>query len=227
MTLEATENNNITGGRLNAYTGNPDRWWIANVTYHQALMDTPEGGAQCAAEGRSHPGHRPASGLRRLWGSLAGRVDNYGVHGDARAVKTAGWDGNLRWSADFGGLLAGLSYDGHGEYLLDHANFTGAAPTPYVPLSVRNMETHAVTASLSSALWSDAVWFDLYGGYVTDRYANDGALYGASLRFHPMSGIDLALGVRHSTVSLLQGETGARDHRAALTFTLGLQRRAA
>jgi hypothetical protein len=217
--LEAMQQNNITGGRIKLYTGDPDGWWQANVTYHQADMDTPE-----AVLNRGDKDEVVlATGQRLgwgLWASLAGRMDNYGVHADSRAVRTAGWDGNLRWSTDLGGLLAGLSYDGHGEYVWDHASFTGDAPSPYIPLSIRNMETHAVTASLSSLVWGDVLWFDLYGGYVTDRYASDGALYGLGLRYHPEEGVDLALGVRHSAVSFTQGETGA-ETSAGLSFTLG------
>ena len=110
--------------------------------------------------------------------------------------------------------------DGHGEYIWNNANFIGAAPTPFIPLSIRNMETHSVTASLSSLLWGDTLWFDIYGGYITDRYASDGGIYGAALRYHPDAGVDLALGVRHSNVSLTQGQIGA-ETTAGITFTLG------
>ena len=82
----------------------------------------------------------------------------------------------------------------------NNASFTGAAPTPYVPLSLRNMETHAVTGSLSSLLWGDTLWLDLYGGYINDRYASDGGIYGGALRYRPAPGVDIALGARHSNV---------------------------
>lgn len=217
--LEALQQNNITGGRFKLYTGDPDGWWLANVTYHQADMDTPEAVLNRGDKDEVLLGTGQRIGYG-LWGSLAGRIDNYGVHTASKTVETAGWDGNLRWATDLGGVLAGLSYDGHGEYIWDDVNFTGSAPSPFIPLSIRNMETHAITASLSSLLWGDTLWFDLYGGYVKDRYASDGALYGLGLRYHPTDGVDLALGARHSTVSLMQGETGA-ETSAGLTFTLG------
>jgi len=155
-----------------------------------------------------------------FWGSVAGHGDNYGVHGDSSVAKTAGWDADLRWSADLGPVLAGLAYDGRGDYLMNHITLAGTAPTPYVPLSLRNMEVHKVTGSLSSLLWGDTLWLDLYGGYVNDRYASDGAIYGGAIRYRPAPGVDIALGARHSTVSLQQGETGAQTS-AGLTFTLG------
>ena len=219
ISLEALQYNNLTGARAKIYTGDPDSWWLANVTYHQALMDTPEEilNRGLKDEALLATGQHIGYGI---WASLAGRMDGYGVSGQAHAVKTAGWDGNLRWSADFGGLLAGLSYDGHGEYLWDHANYTGAAPTPYIPLSIRNTETHAVTASLSSLLWGDTLWLDLYGGYVTDRYASNGGVYGLGLRWHPEPGVDIALGARHSSVSFQQGEIGP-ETTAGINFTLG------
>ena len=219
ISLEATQYNNVTGARLKAYSGDPDSWWIANITYHQALTDTPEELLNQGMKDEAVLGTAQHLDYG-LWASLAGKVDNYGLHGNAHAVKTAGWDGNLHWGYDFGGWLTGLAYDGHGEYIWDHANYNGAAPTPYIPLSIRNTETHAVTASLSSLVWGDTLWFDLYGGYVKDRYASDGAVYGAGLRWQPAAGVDLALGARHSTVSFLQGEKGA-ETTAGITFTLG------
>ena len=117
-------------------------------------------------------------------------------------------------------MLAGFAYDGHGDYLTDSTNFTGAAPSPFVPLGLRNMETHAITGSLSSLIWGDTFWMDLYGGYITDRYASDGGIYGAEFRYRPAPGLDIALGARHSNVSTMQGELGG-ETRAGLTFTLG------
>jgi hypothetical protein len=52
----------------------------------------------------------------------------------------------------------------------------GAAPTPYVPLSIRNIETHALIASPSSIILGDAPWFKLYSGNAYDRYASDVSL---------------------------------------------------
>jgi hypothetical protein len=218
-TLEALEGNNITGVKFTGYRGDPDSFWQVALTYHQPDMDTPETIANRASRDQLVFGTGQHLGYG-IWASLAAQGDNYGVLGNASVAKTAGWNGSLRWSADLGPLLAGIAYDGHGEYLVDNASFTGAAPTPYVPLSLRNMETHAVTGSLSSLLWGDTLWLDLYGGYINDRYASDGALYGGALRYRPAPGVDIALGARHSNVSLVQGETGAQTS-AGLTFTLG------
>jgi hypothetical protein len=82
------------------------------------------------------------------------------------------------------------------------------------------METHAVTGSLSSLLWGDELWVDLYGGWIADRYGSDGGLYGAEIRYRPAPGVDIGLGARHSNVSTVQGELGG-ETRAGLTFTLG------
>jgi hypothetical protein len=84
------------------------------------------------------------------------------------------------------------------------------------------METHAITGSLSSLLWGDTLWLDLYGGYVNDRYASDGGIYGGAIRYRPAPGVDIALGARHSNVSLIEGETGA-ETSAGLSFTLGFE----
>ena len=124
-------------------------------------------------------------------------------------MQTAAWDANLRWDAELvQGLFAGISYDGQGEYRLKYDSLTGTLPSPYVPLSIRNMEDHAATASLSASLW-DKVWLDAFGGYVYDRYAKSGGgLYGASIRVTPAPGFEIELGARHSNISLLQGELG-------------------
>ena len=218
-TLEALEGNNITGAKFTGYTGDPDSFWQMALIYHQPDMDTPESIAGRAFKDEVVLGTGQHLGYG-FWASIAGHGDNYGIHGNASVAKMAGWDGSLRWTTDLGPLLAGLAYDGHGDYLVNNTSFTGAAPTPYIPLSLRNMETHAVTGSLSSLLWGDTLWLDLYGGYIDDRYASDGALYGGAIRYRPAPGVDIALGARHSNVSLLQGETGA-ETSAGLTFTLG------
>jgi hypothetical protein len=218
-TLEALEGNNITGAKFTGYQGSPDSFWQMALVYHQPDMETPATIASRAFKDDVVLGTGQHLGYG-IWASLAGHGDNYGVHGNASVGKTAGWDGSLRWSTDLGPVLAGIAYDGHGDYLMDKTTFNGAAPTPYVPLSLRSMETHAVTGSLSSLLWGDTLWLDLYGGYVNDRYASDGGIYGAAIRYRPAPGVDLALGARHSNVSLQQGETGA-ETSAGLTFSLG------
>jgi hypothetical protein len=219
VTLEALEGNNITGGRLGLYTGGPDSFWNVVLDYNKPNLDTP---AAIWSRGDKDEavvamGQRLGYGL---WASLAGHATQYGVHGDAGAVLTAGWDGNLRWSTDLGGIMAGISYDGHGEYIVRNDSFTGAAPTPYVPLGIRDRETHAVTASLSSLLWGDTLWFDLFGGYIDDRYAGDGGIEGISIHYTPQPGVDLALGMRHTDVSLVQGEEGG-EISGGLNLTLG------
>ena len=119
-----------------------------------------------------------------------------------------------------GGLSAGLSYDGQGEYRLDYT-LTGAVPSPFLPLSIRKMETQALTTSLSSgALW-DGLWFDVYGGYVYDRHAKTGGgLYGFSIRYSTVPGLDFELGARRSNVSRTQGLT-CGETSAGLSMTLG------
>ena len=97
----------------------------------------------------------------------------------------------------------------------------GAAPTPYVPLGIRNIENHAVTATLSSSMLGGELWFTAYGGYINDRYSNDGLLAGLELHYMPAPGVDLALGVRHSNVSWVQGQTG-KQTTAGLNLTLGM-----
>ena len=129
------------------------------------------------------------------------------MHGDADVARTAGWDGNVRWNTPiWGGLLAGISFDGHGEYLTTNDTRAGQAPTPFVPLAIRNMENHAVTLNLSSDL-GNGFWFAAYAGYVVDRFASDG--------------LDLALGVRQSAVSYTQGERG-NQLTAGLNLTVGM-----
>ena len=219
VTLEALEGNDITGVKFTGYDGDPSGFWQLDAAWHQPDTDTPEDIAF-----RAFTDHVELGGTRQLgwgfWGSLSGHGDNYGVHGHSSIGKTAGWAASLRWSDELGPVLAGLAYDGHGDYLADNSTFTGAAPSPFVPLSLRNMETHAITGSLSSLLWGDTLWMDLYGGYITDRYASDGGIYGAEIRYRPAPGVDIALGARRSNVSTMQGELGG-ETRAGLTFSLG------
>ena len=117
---------------------------------------------------------------------------------------------SLRWDMPiWDGLLAGISYDGHGEYVTNNDTRAGAVPTPFVPLGIRNMENHAVALNLSGFL-ADGFWFAGYAGWVVDRYASNGLLAGLDLHYMPAPGVDLALGVRQSAVSYTQGERGSQ-----------------
>ncbi len=217
LTLEGLMGNGTVGARLGGYSGTPDGFFSASLVYHKPLLETAEA---ILGKGRKDEisvaiANRLAWGL---WGSLEGRYTNYGTSALKNAVQTAGWDGNLRWDYDLGFMSAGLSYDGRGEYRLAYTSQAGAAPTPYVPLSIRNMEVHSATASLSTQL--DGLWFNLYGGYAYDRYASSGGLYGLSVRYTPVPGLDLELGARRSNVSLTQGMVGG-ETSAGLSMTLG------
>jgi hypothetical protein len=218
LTLEGLIAPGITGARLGGFSGTPDGFFSASLVYHQPLLQTAE---QLLNKGRKDEvsvaiANRLAWGM---WGSLEARYTNYGTSAFKNAVQTAGWDANLRWDYDMGGILAGLSYDGLGEYRLDYTAQAGTIPTPYVPLSIRNMEVHSATASLSTQMF-DGFWFNLYGGYAYDRYASSGGLYGLSVRYSPVPGLDVEMGARRSNVSLTQGMVGG-ETSAGLSMTLG------
>jgi hypothetical protein len=220
LTLQGLVGNGTTGARLTGYSGTPDGFFSTSLAYHQPLLNTAEAVLNKGRKDEIEIATAARLGWG-LWGSLEGRYTNYGTATLKDAVQTAGWDGNLRWDYDLGGIALGLGYDGHGEYRIKYTTATGTVPSPYVPLSIRNMETHATTMALSSAgLW-DGVWFDLYGGYVYDRYAKTGGgLYGISVRYTPVPGLDLELGARRSNVSMTQGMTGG-ETSAGLSMTLG------
>lgn len=219
LRLEASQGNDVTGGKVGLYSGSPQSFGYVTIDYHTPYLDTPT-----AVNNRADTDKVTAAYTQQLgwgmWGSLAGHYARYGVHGDADVARTAGWDGNLRWDADiWDGLLAGISYDGHGEYMIGNDTRAGTAPTPYVPLGIRNMENHAITANFSSRFFEN-FWFSSYAGYVIDRYAADGLLAGLDFHYTPAPGVDLALGVRQSAVSYTQGERG-RQTTAGLNLTLG------
>jgi hypothetical protein len=219
LRLEATQGNDVTGGRFTLYAGAPAAFGYLKVAYRAPDLDTPTAIATRADKDMVTAGYTQLLGYG-FAGSLSGDYTRYGVHGDADVARTAGWNANLRWQTDiWAGLLAGISYDGHGEYRLSNDTRAGAAPTPFVPLGIRDMENHAVTATLSSAFGGD-FWFSAYAGYVVDRYAADGLLAGLDLHYMPAPGVDIALGVRQSAVSYTQGETG-RQTTAGLNMTLG------
>jgi hypothetical protein len=220
LKLEASQGNDITGGKLSLYSGAANGFGFIDVRYHAPYLDTPTAVNNRADTDSATVGYTQMF-EPGLWGSLAGHYTRYGVHGDADVGRTAGWDGNLRWNTGlWGGLLAGFSYDGHGEYLTANDSRSGAAPTPFVPLGLRNIENHAVTLNLSSDVWN-GFWFAAYAGWVKDRYASDGLLAGLDLHYTPAAGMDLALGVRQSAVSFVQGERG-RQLTAGLNLTVGM-----
>ncbi|MDB5740551.1 MAG: hypothetical protein JWP16_1591 [Alphaproteobacteria bacterium] len=219
LRLEATQGNDVTGGRFTLYAGTPVSFGYLKVAYHAVDLDTPSAIAYRADKDTVTAGYSQlfAYGFAA---SLSGDYVRYGVHGDADVARTAGWNANLRWQTDIGaGVLAGISYDGHGEYRMSNDTRAGAAPTPFVPLGIRDMENHAITATLSSD-FGGGFWFSAYAGYVVDRYAADGLLAGMDLHYMPAPGVDIALGVRQSAASYTQGETGNQT-TAGLNLTLG------
>ncbi len=219
LRLQAALGNDVTGAKLNLYSGAPNAFAYLSIAYHNPYLDTPTAVAYRADKDDVTLGYSQLLAFG-FAGSLAGHYSQYGVHADSNVARTAGWDGNLRWQTDvYGGLLAGLSYDGHGEYRTDFDTRTGTGGS-FVPLGIRNIENHAVTATLSSMFFG-GLWFDAYAGYVTDRYASDGLLAGMDLHYTPAPGVDLALGIRHSAASYTQGETG-RQTTAGVNLNLGL-----
>jgi hypothetical protein len=220
LKLQGLMGNDVAGGKISLYSGTPNGFVFVDANYHQPYVATPTAVNYRADTDNATIGYTQLL-VPGVWGSLAGHYTRYGVHGDADVARTAGWDANLRWDLPiWAGLLAGVSYDGHGEYVTDNDSRAGAAPTPFVPLGIRNMENHAVTVNLSGFL-ADGFWFAGYAGWVVDRYAADGLLAGLDLHYTPAPGVDLALGVRQSTVSYTQGERG-NQLTAGLNLTLGM-----
>lgn len=196
-----TGGNGMIGGRLETVAAAPDGYWFAQLGYHQADIDTPLAVANHAAKDEAVLGvaQRLAYGF---WGSLNGHYNRFELFTSDNAVSTAGWNGNIRWNYDFGWLLAGLAYDGRGDYITD------STTAGLNELGIHNMEVHAGSLSLSGSLW-DGLWLDVFGGYAGDRYAKEGMFEGASLRYTPTPGLNLEVGVRRSMVSFEQGESMA------------------
>ncbi len=218
--LEGLAGAGTVGGRFTSWSGTPDGFVSASLVYHAADLDTPETLLDKAVrdEASLSVGQRLGYGL---WGSFTGRLDNYSLQGHHDMVQTAGWSGNLRWDNELlPGFFAGLAYDGRGEYRLHYDTLTGTAPTPYVPLSIRNLETHTASGSFSAMLW-DQLWLDAFGGYSYDRFAKKGdALYGASIRVTAAPGFEVEIGGRHTGISLQQGELGS-ETSAGVSLNIG------
>ena len=220
LRLEAVHGNGVTGALVNLYSGGPNGFGYLKLDYNKPYLDTPTAVAWGAKTDKGALGYSQLLAYG-VWASINGNYTRYGVLNDDDVARTAGWDGNLRWNMDvWNGLMAGISYDGHAEYRVSHDTRAGAAPTPFVPLGIRDIENHAFTATLSSTVLG-GLWFSAYGGYITDRFAGDGLLAGLDLHYTPAPGVDLALGIRHSEVSWVQGETG-KQTTAGLNLTLGL-----
>ena len=137
-----------------------------------------------------------------LWAAGEVRATRYGIKGDQNVADTAAFHAGLRYTFD--GWPLSLDYDADGEYLLHSHLYAGAPPTPFVPLAIRDREVHAFGGSFSDD-WGSGLWFDAYGGYAIDRYANRGPYGGLGLRFTPAPGFDLTLGGRYSTVADREG----------------------
>src|SRR5262249_38185442 len=123
-----------------------------------------------------------------LWAAGEVRATRYGIKGDENVASTAAFHAGLRYAID--GWPFTLDYDADGQYLLHPRQYAGMPPTPFVPLSIRTREVHAFGGSFSDD-WGKDIWFDAYGGYAIDRYANRGPYGGLGLRFTPAPGLDL------------------------------------
>ena len=192
-----------------------------DVAWHQPDIDTPEDHRHPRLHRSCGAGHRPAAGLGLLGQPLPAHGDNYGVHGNASVGKTAGWAASLRWSDDLGPVLAGLAYDGHGDYLVANTTFTGAAPSPLcaaVPAQHGNPCRHrlAVLADLGRYAVAGSLW-RLYHRPLCQRWRHlwrraalpSGAAAWISRWAH-------AIPMSRPCKAKLGGETSA-----GLTFTLG------
>ncbi len=204
VTAQALYGRSGVGGRLSAGTGDADWRLGLRGAYHEPYTDTAQAVAFRAE--RDYTAVYAAGQLvDGLWASGEFDATRYGVHADSDVARTLGWHGGLRY--DFSGWPFSLTYDGDGEYVLHSHKYTGAAPTPYVPLSIRDREVHQFGGNFSDK-WDDGFWFDLYGGWAIDRYSDNGPYGGLALRFTPGPGFDVALNGRYSTVAERQGELG-------------------
>ena len=219
---KALMGNNVAGGRLEMYTGSPTGFGFIKFDYHNPDVDTPTAVAFQAQTDKGVIGYGGMLGWG-LWGSLSGGATRYGVHGDSDVARTAGWDANLRWQTDlYNGLLAGISYDGHGEYRIDNDSRTAPPATGRAfraaghpqhgkPCRHRHPVLDLLRPGSGStpmpAMWSTAM-------------PPTGCWPGLDLHYTPAPGVDIALGARQSAVSFVQGETG-RQTTAGLNVTLG------
>jgi len=218
--LEGLVGASTVGGKLTSWSGTPDGFISASLIYHAADLDTPETLLDKGVRDEASLSVAQRLGYG-LWGSFTGRLDNYGLQGHHDIVQTAGWNANLRWDYEaLPGFFAGLAYDGQGDYRLHYDTLAGTAPTPYVPLSIRNLEAHVASASLSAMLW-DQLWLDAFGGYAYDRYSKtNGAVYGGGIRLLAAPSFAIELGARHTAISLQQGELGG-ETSAGISLNVG------
>jgi hypothetical protein len=189
------------GARIGVAGSDADFRYGLRAAYHEPYIDN---GEDMAFHGERDYSAVFAAGqaFDGLWAAGEFRASRYGIKGDDNVASSLAFHAGLRW--DIEGLPITLDYDADGEYLLHSHKYPGAPPTPFVPLSLRDREVHAFGGSFSEEV-DRGFWFDLYGGYAIDRYANRGPYGGAGLRFTPAPGWDLLFGGRYSTVADKQG----------------------
>ncbi len=190
------------GGRIGMSGGGDDWRYGMRAAYHEPYIDISEDFAYRAERDYSA---LFAAGqiLDGLWAAGEIRGSRYGIKGDQDVATTGAFHAGLRY--DIEGMPLSLMYDADGEYLIGSHQYAGAPPTPFVPLSLRNREVHSFGGSFSNN-WGTDFWFDLYGGYAIDRYANRGPYAGAGLRITLTPGWDIMLNGRYSTVADKEGD---------------------
>ena len=206
------------GARIAGYSGTASGYWRTAFEWKAPELSSTEAVAAKATHDRFELGFAQILS-DGVWGSITGRATRYGVSGDPDIARTAGFSANLEFTANVENVLAGLYYDGEGEYVVDHDIYAG--PPAFTPLSIRDREIHQGGLTFTFPIIQD-LWFDLDGGYAYERFAKKGGWFGgAGLRYALAQGANLNLSVRHTEISTNIGPVGP-ETTASLSLTLAL-----
>lgn len=216
---EALFGQSNVGAMFSGYTGTASGFWRAAFEWNAPELGSTEAVADKATRDRFEVGFAQILS-DGVWGSLTGRATRYGVAGDSDIARTAGFSANLEFDADIYNVLAGLFYDGEGEYVIDRDIYAG--PPAFTPLSIRNREIHQGGLKFTFPLLQDLL-FDADGGYAYERYSKTGGWFGgAGLRYALTQGTNLNLSFRHTDISTNLGPVGPETTASlSLSFALG------
>ena len=219
LRAEALFGQSNVGARFSGYAGTASGYWRAAFEWNAPELSSTEAVADKAARDRFEVGFAQIL-TDGVWGSLTGRATRYGVAGDSDIARTAGFSANLEFDANVYNVLAGLFYDGEGEYVIDHDTYAG--PPAFTPLSIRDREIHQGGLKFTLPVLQN-LWFDMDGGYAYERYSKTGGWFGgAGLRYALAQGTNLNLSVRHTDISSNIGPVGPETTASlSLSFALG------
>lgn len=159
---------------------------VLGAEYHMPYWDIVQGAIYDAARDRVWIGRNHRINPRTT-ANLAGSLNRYTIEGDDHVADSGSLQLTLarRLSDTLGDakIRSTLQYTLDAEYMIDDAQTRTLGGTTFTPLPLRSREVHSLGINLADGDFTDAVEWEVYGGYAVDRLGGSGPFFGGALRY--------------------------------------------